>query len=319
MAGVLGINVGYPDRYDPALLVPIKRADNRRALGISGENLPFCGADVWNAYELSWLDPQGKPLVARGRFIFPCTSTALVESKSLKLYLNSLNQEPFSGIDDLRERIRQDLSAAAGASVEVLLQPFSGMQEMLDSPTGTSLDTLEVVCTEYEVNPALLQLADTGAAFEQLVDEVLYTDLFRSRCPITGQPDWASVTVCYKGPTIDGLHKPEVIATSIGIPAPILPGTPTAQQAELLDMLDKSADADVHSVILSCLDRERTVRPQLFMMLVRRIGSLTTSPSAQRTPTSAPNCASRLSMSCRKSGVFNRVSALSDPRLNCVS
>lgn len=202
MAGVLGKNVAYPEHYDPALLVPITRADNRRALGIT-DTLPFCGADVWNAFELSWLDPQGKPQVARGRFIFPCTSPNLVESKSLKLYLNSLNQEPFSATEDVRERIRQDLSAATGADVEVLLQPFAGMQEVLDAPTGLSIDNIDVTCNEYEVNPSLLQLADTGAAFEQLVDEVLYTDLFRSRCPITGQPDWGSVTICYNGPQID--------------------------------------------------------------------------------------------------------------------
>lgn len=203
MAGVLGINVAYPARYDAALLVPIKRANNRRALGITEDELPFCGADVWNAFELSWLDPQGKPQVARGRFIFPCTSPSLVESKSLKLYLNSLNQESFSALEDVRDRIRQDLSAAAGAEVEVLLQPFAGMQEMLDAPTGVNIDKLDVVCNEYDVNPQLLQLVDSGAAFEQVVDEVLYTDLFRSRCPITGQPDWASMTICYNGPQID--------------------------------------------------------------------------------------------------------------------
>jgi 7-cyano-7-deazaguanine reductase len=203
MAGVLGINVAYPRHYDASLLVPIARADNRRALGISGDKLPFCGADIWNAFELSWLDPQGKPQVARARFIFPCSSPSLVESKSLKLYLNSLNQEAFSGLEDVRERIRQDLSVVTGAEVEILLQPFSGMQEVLDAPTGISLDNLDVVCDEYDVNPDLLQLADTSAAFEQLVDEVLYTDLFRSCCPITGQPDWASMTVCYKGPQID--------------------------------------------------------------------------------------------------------------------
>jgi 7-cyano-7-deazaguanine reductase len=203
MAGVLGVNVAYPQHYDPALLVPIMRADNRRALGITEDQLPFCGADVWNAFELSWLDPQGKPQVARGRFIFPCTSPRLVESKSLKLYLNSLNQEAFSTLDDVRDRLRQDLSAVAGAEVEVLLQPFTGMQEVLDAPTGISLDDLDVICTQYEVDPELLQVAGGEALFEQLVDEVLYTDLFRSRCPITGQPDWASMTVCYNGPQID--------------------------------------------------------------------------------------------------------------------
>lgn len=199
----LGRQVAYPDRYDASLLAPIAREENRRMLGVSSAELPFCGADIWNAFELSWLDPQGKPQVARGRFIVPCQSPCLIESKSLKLYLNSLNQEAFSDIDSVRDCIKRDLSAAAGSEVEVLLQPFSGMQELIEAPTGTCLDKLDVSCSQYHVDAGLLQLADSGAAFEQLVDEVLYTDLFRSRCPITGQPDWGSVTICYQGPQID--------------------------------------------------------------------------------------------------------------------
>lgn len=203
MNGSLGKQVAYPQHYDAALLVPIARADNRKALGIDAAALPFCGADIWNAFELSWLDTHGKPQVTRGRFIFPCTSPALVESKSLKLYLNSLNQHAFADINAARACIQQDLSTAAGATVEVLLQDFRGMQEVLDAPTGVCLDQLDLACEHYEVEPTLLQLTGTDAAFEQLVDEVLYTDLFRSRCPITGQPDWATMTVCYQGPQID--------------------------------------------------------------------------------------------------------------------
>ena len=204
MAGLpLGKQVRYPEHYDKSLLAPIARADNRRTLGIDPTALPFCGADIWNAYELSWLNPQGKPQVARGRFIFGCDSPNLIESKSLKLYLNSFNQENFSSIDAVRERVAADLQEACGSAVEVLLQPFSGMQELIEAPTGINLDKLDVSCENFEVTPALLQLADADAAFEQLVDEVLYTDLFRSRCPITGQPDWASITVCYQGPRID--------------------------------------------------------------------------------------------------------------------
>lgn len=199
----LGQAVAYPQHYDPALLAPIARADNRRRLGLDPLQLPFTGADIWNAFELSWLDPQGKPQVARGRFIFPCQSPALIESKSLKLYLNSLNQESFRDTDAVRARIQQDLSAASGDKVDVMLQAFAGMQELLEAPTGTCLDALAIECTHYQVTPTLLQLADADAAFEQLVDEVLYTDLFRSRCPITGQPDWASISVCYQGPRID--------------------------------------------------------------------------------------------------------------------
>lgn len=201
----LGKAVPYPEHYDPGLLVPLSREENRRKLGIDSGALPFTGADIWNAYELSWLDPKGRPQVARGRFIFPCTSPNLVESKSLKLYLNSLNQHAFANAGAAANCIRADLSQAAGADVEVLVQPFGGMKEFLDAPDGIRLDANEIECNRYDVDPDLLQLAQWQAAGEEdaIVDEVLYTDLFRSRCPMTGQPDWATVTVCYKGPRID--------------------------------------------------------------------------------------------------------------------
>lgn len=198
----LGKAVAYPERYDPGLLVPLARADNRRKLGIDSAALPFQGADIWNAYELSWLDPQGRPRVARGRFIFPCESPYLIESKSLKLYLNSLNQQVFADANAAAACIRADLAQAAGADVNVMVQPFGGMQEILEAPTGIHLDVLDVACDRYEVDPALLHTAGAGEQFDALVDEVLYTDLFRSRCPMTGQPDWATVTVCYQGPQI---------------------------------------------------------------------------------------------------------------------
>ncbi|MEY4643086.1 MAG: hypothetical protein RLZZ227_3080 [Pseudomonadota bacterium] len=200
---LLGKVVDYPEHYAPGLLMPIARAENRAKLGVDPAQLPFRGADVWNAYELSWLDTKGLPQVARGRFVVPCTSEFLVESKSLKLYLNSLNQHVFPDHDAAAGRIRLDLSQAAGAPVNVMVQPFGGMQEMLDAPTGTHLDVLDVSCDRYDVDATLLRTAGTGAQFEAVVDEVLYTDLFRSRCPMTGQPDWATVTICYQGAQID--------------------------------------------------------------------------------------------------------------------
>jgi len=204
MAGnPLGQAVAYPAAYDPALLAPIPRVDNRAALGLLNNALPFTGADVWNAFEISWLDMQGQPQVARGRFIFPCTSTNLVESKSLKLYLNSLNQHHLDGVDALTSLIGADLARAADAEVQVVVQAFTGMQEVLEKPDGLCLDQLSVSCSDYEVNPALLRLTDADASFEELVEEVLYTDVFRSLCPVTGQPDWASVVICYHGSRID--------------------------------------------------------------------------------------------------------------------
>ena len=199
----LGQQVAYPGAYDPDQLLPIPRAENRAQLGI-GSDLPFTGADVWNAFELSWLDLRGLPQVARGRFIFPCTSPNLIESKSLKLYLNSLNQHRFADRDAAVATIQTDLSQVAGAAVQVMVQPFKGMQELLEMPDGTCLDALEVACDRYEVDAALLrqQLA-SSALGEAVVEEVLYTDLFRSLCPVTGQPDWATVVICYQGAPID--------------------------------------------------------------------------------------------------------------------
>lgn len=199
----LGQQVAYPGAYDPDQLLPIPRAENRAQLGI-GSDLPFTGADVWNAFELSWLDLRGLPQVARGRFIFPCTSPNLIESKSLKLYLNSLNQHRFADRDAAVATIQTDLSQVAGAAVQVMVQPFKGMQELLEMPDGTCLDALEVACDRYEVDAALLrqQLA-SSALGEAVVEEVLYTDLFRSLCPVTGQPDWATVVICYRGAPID--------------------------------------------------------------------------------------------------------------------
>jgi 7-cyano-7-deazaguanine reductase len=204
MAGKhLGHHVDYPKHYDPLVLVPIPRAHNRGALGLSADALPFTGADVWNAFELSWLSWQGQPHVARGRFVVPCTSPNIIESKSLKLYLNSLNQHRFTDLDEAAATIKADLSAAAGADVDVVIQSFGGMQEVLEVPDGSCLDELDLACEHFEVLPALLRLADTDNLFEALVEEVLYTDVFRSLCPVTGQPDWATVVICYHGPGIE--------------------------------------------------------------------------------------------------------------------
>lgn len=199
----LGKTVRYPEHYDPQLLLALPRAVNRKVLGIDSKTLPFCGADIWNAYELSWLNPAGKPQAGRGRFIFPCTSPNLVESKSLKLYLNSLNQHRFSDFEAARNCIRQDLGTVAGAAVEVLVQPFGGMKEFLEVPEGICLDKLNVSCEQFETDAELLFLAGAGDMFDAVVDEIVYTDLFRSRCPMTGQPDWATITVCYQGSQID--------------------------------------------------------------------------------------------------------------------
>ncbi len=193
----LGRPTVYPQHYQPELLVSIPRLENRTTLGVADDKLPFRGADVWNAYEISCLNHKGKPQIFIGRFIFSITSPNLVESKSLKLYLNSLNQTKFDSLNQLAETMHRDLSEASGSNVEVSLQ-LPGDIIMPDLPAGVCLDELDICADEFEANKTLLMVAD-DSLFEEITDEVLFTDLFRSNCPITNQPDWATVTICYQG------------------------------------------------------------------------------------------------------------------------
>lgn len=196
MSGLpLGREVAYPQRYDASLLFPIPRARGRGTLGIATTALPFSGHDRWHAYELGWLDARGKPDAATATLTVPADSPNLVESKSLKLYLNSLNGEPFANAHDVRARIVEDLSRASGAEIAMTF----GLPP-LESDAGTeSIDTCKVDITDYAPpNPDHLQ-SDNGAR----VDETLHSDLMKSNCPVTGQPDWASVRIAYRGPRID--------------------------------------------------------------------------------------------------------------------
>jgi 7-cyano-7-deazaguanine reductase len=201
----LGKASAYVDQYDASLLFPLPRETKRREIGIDGSP-PFLGADLWTAFELSWLNPKGKPQVALGHFTIPCESTHIVESKSFKLYLNSFNNSRFASADAVRERLRDDISAAiwhggpvrASAGVRVLL-PEVFDAEPVHELVGLSIDRLDVDCTEYEPAPRLL-----CAAFdEKPVEETLVSHLLKSNCLVTGQPDWGSVQIRYSGPQID--------------------------------------------------------------------------------------------------------------------
>ena len=198
--GPLGTAVAYASRYAPALLFPIARAPNRAQLGLSGA-WPFHGVDIWNAYELSWLDRRGKPEVALGEFRFPAASPNIVESKSFKLYLNSFNQERLRDIDEAQARLVRDLSLASGAPVAVELTPARRFAGLLLTPLdGDPIDDLAVDIDEYgPPNPLCLGVA----ADEGVVEECLVSNLLKSNCPVTGQPDWASVQIRYAGPRID--------------------------------------------------------------------------------------------------------------------
>ena len=163
-ASPLGKAVAYAEHYDPGLLFPIPRQGKRDEIGIAEGALPFVGEDIWNAYELSWLDPRGKPVVALAHFIVPATSPNLIESKSLKLYLNSFNQTRLAGVDELVATLTRDLSAAAGAPVLVHVAPLSTRpQRPMGYPKGILLDGLEIDVDLYTPEPALLS-ADTSRA-----------------------------------------------------------------------------------------------------------------------------------------------------------
>ena len=201
----LGKPVRYADQYDASLLFPIARAAKREEIGVSGPP-PFFGADLWTAFELSWLNKRGKPQVAIAHFTVPCETPNIVESKSLKLYLGSYNGTVFASADEVRERLRADLSEAvwrgapAPSTIGVrLLLPDLFDQEPVHELDGLSLDRLDIECTHYTPAPELLRAAEG----EQPVEEVLVSNLLKSNCLVTGQPDWGSVQIRYTGAQID--------------------------------------------------------------------------------------------------------------------
>jgi 7-cyano-7-deazaguanine reductase len=195
----LGQATVYADRYDASLLFPIPRADKRAEIGIRDGALPFHGVDLWNAYELSWLDARGKPRVALAEFRVPASSPNIVESKSFKLYLNGFAQERMTDEAALAAVLTRDLSAAAGADVDVrLLAPEAVAGTPIAEPEGWLLDQLDLDIDDYgPPQPAYLT---TGKG---TTGETLVSHLLRSNCPVTGQPDWGSVQIAYRGAPID--------------------------------------------------------------------------------------------------------------------
>ena len=193
----LGQKVDYIEQYTPELLQGVPRTLSREQIGVS-HPLPFGGVDIWNGYELSWLNPKGKPQVAILQCRVPINSQNLIESKSFKLYLNSFNQSVFSSINEVARHLTEDLSACAEAPVEVQL--FSAGQFgalHLGELEGTVIDDLDIEINAYEPSPELLT---TGG---HQVCETLVSHLLKSNCLITSQPDWASVQIHYEGAAID--------------------------------------------------------------------------------------------------------------------
>jgi len=199
----LGKTVDYPSAYAPELLFAIPRAAGRAELGLDSTEasaLPFSGEDLWTAYEISGCDTQGKPWVAVGEFIVPCASPFIVESKSLKLYLNSLNQHRFSSLQAARQTIADDLGKVAGAPVVVQLYSIDDYaRKSLTVFAGQCLDELDVDCSVYQPDADLLAFSSEA---DERVDETLYSHLMKSNCPVTGQPDWATMYIRYSGRAI---------------------------------------------------------------------------------------------------------------------
>ena len=195
----LGKASGYVDEYDASLLFPIARADKRAELGIA-DTQPFFGADMWTAYELSWLNLRGKPQVALAHITVPCESHHIVESKSVKLYLNSFNNTRFLDAREVRERIRADISAATGVGIGIkTIGPELFDREPIQEMDGLNLDRLDIECLHYTPAPELL-----FAEFDQApVTETLTSNLLKSNCLVTNQPDWGSVQIAYSGPQIN--------------------------------------------------------------------------------------------------------------------
>ncbi len=190
--------VDFVSTYKPSLLASIPRMEQRSALGITEDALPFRGMDTWNAYEFTWLNDSGKPEVALAQFQVPAKSANIIESKSVKLYLGSYSNTKFSSRSEIVETLESDLTVAARAPVSVALHsPEQIQQSGVGVLMGQSLDHLDVEIDEYHWNPDFLTIVS-----DTIVRETVYTHLFRSICPITGQPDFASVSIQYNGKNI---------------------------------------------------------------------------------------------------------------------
>ena len=198
----LGKNSDYPKNYDPAQLCPLKRSGSWHDFGY--ESAPWVGVDIWNAWEISWLNPNGLPQVAVAEIRVPASSPFLIESKSLKLYLNSFSSTSFNSPGEIQDVISTDLSACAKEQVSVELSAVSDIPATQTKLDGFCIDDLDININEYKRNAGLLAVMDASES-----QQTLYSHLLKTNCPVTGQPDWGTVIVEYRGQTInhEGLLK----------------------------------------------------------------------------------------------------------------
>jgi 7-cyano-7-deazaguanine reductase len=203
---VLGSKIPHPQTYSSSILESLPRAQGRMQVGINlSDNLPFSGFDLWTAYELSWLNEKGKPIVAIAEFEIPVTSPHLIESKSLKLYLNSFNQTKFKSHDAVAATLANDLSLVAGGEVNVRLYPhFIGFNHAIMALPGINIDHEDIDIKDYSFNPEILSNAVAPTAIT--VSEMLTSNLLKSNCLVTNQPDWGSLIIKYEGKQIDPKH-----------------------------------------------------------------------------------------------------------------
>lgn len=183
----LGKEVPAPLTHDPSVLYPVKRQKR---------DFTIYGFDIWRAYELSWLNAKGKPVVAILECIYPVESQNIIESKSLKLYLEGISNTIFESSNVLQETIRQDLSAVLSTpwlSINLIKQKDFQSISWQTTLKGSCLDTLDIEVATYHRDPSVLHTEDSYA------NETLYSDLLKSYCPITHQPDWGSVVIEYQG------------------------------------------------------------------------------------------------------------------------
>jgi 7-cyano-7-deazaguanine reductase len=190
----------YPSAYDPGLLFPISRQIGRTDLSLEADRLPFVGWDLWNAYEVSWLTPTGMPRVALLRVQVDALSPSIVESKSFKLYLNSINQTQFVSSQALLDTLSRDLCAVCDSPVKLsLIESAEFAQQRITEPSGICLDDQDLVIDRYTPDESLL----CNVPSSDVVTQSVYSRLLKSNCPITNQPDWACVQIDYTGHQID--------------------------------------------------------------------------------------------------------------------
>lgn len=187
----------YDPIYNPERLVSIQRAIKRKEIGIT-DRLPFFGIDVWNHYEISWLTPRGVPRVAVATIIVPASSKNVIESKSMKAYFNSFNNTVFPDRIEIERVAMRDLSYCAGAPVTVIVEPLErALAKQIAAPAGTSVDDQDIAIDQFNVDRPLLSTRS------ERVSETLYSNLLKSNCLVTGEPDWGTVFISYEGRRID--------------------------------------------------------------------------------------------------------------------